>query len=124
VDNFSWFKTQRKGLGYEAWFYAMVRVCTCETVLQWGFDETFIDDVPTLNQWVLLKEAGLALSVTTIECAGILVGSSSREIANHIRHSWANGQNAVEMLREVLGPLADIHVPIVSGGVMLHKLQG
>jgi hypothetical protein len=77
VPHVSWFKTQRKGLGYEAWLYAMVRVCTCETVLQWGFDETSIDGVPTLNQWVLLKEEGLAPSVTTIECAGILVGKTT-----------------------------------------------
>jgi hypothetical protein len=77
----------------------MVRVCTCETVLQWGFDETSIDGVPTLNQWVLLKEEGLAPSVATIECAGILVGSTSREIADHIRDSWRKGQVAVEMLR-------------------------
>ena len=124
VPHKSWFKTQRKGLGYEAWLYAMVRVCTCETVLQWGFDETSIDGVPTLNQWVLLKEEGLPPSVTTIECAGILVGSTSREIADHIRESWAKGQSAVEMLREALGPLADVHVPIINGGVMLHKLQG
>ncbi len=80
--------------------------------------------MPTLNQWVLLKEEGLAPSVTTIECAGILVGSTSREIADHIRDSWAKGQVAVEMLREALGPLADVHVPIINGGVMLHKLQG
>ena len=124
VPHKSWFKTQWKGLGYEAWLYAMVRVCTCESVLQWGFDETAIDGVPTLNQWVLLKEEGLPPSVTTIECAGILVGSTSREIADHIRESWAKGQSAVEMLREALGPLADVHVPIINGGVMLHKLQG
>jgi hypothetical protein len=30
VSHLSWFKTQQKGLGYEAWLYAMVRVCTCE----------------------------------------------------------------------------------------------
>ncbi len=124
VPHISWFKTQRKGLGYEAWLYAMVRVCTCETVLQWGFDESSIDGVPTLNQWVLLKEAGLAPSVTTIECAGILVGSTASEIADHIRESWVNGQSSVEMLREALGPFADVHVPIINGGVMLHKLQG
>ena len=58
VPHISWFKTQRKGLGYEAWLYAMVRVCTCETVLQWGFDETSIDGVPTLNQWVLYVKRG------------------------------------------------------------------
>jgi hypothetical protein len=124
VPHLSWFKTQRKGLGYEAWLYAMVRVCTCQAVLQWGFDETSIDGVPTLNQWVLLKEEGSPPSVTTIECAGIMVGSSSREIADHITASWEDGQTAIGMLRESLGDQADVHVPLVNGGVKLHKLQG
>ena len=35
-----WFRYQRKGLGYEAWLYSMVRVAKSESILQWGFDET------------------------------------------------------------------------------------
>lgn len=35
-----WFRYQRKGLGYEAWLYSMLRVAKCESILQWGFDET------------------------------------------------------------------------------------
>ena len=35
-----WFRDQRKGLGYEAWLHSMIRVAKCESVLQWGFDET------------------------------------------------------------------------------------
>jgi hypothetical protein len=35
-----WFRYQRKGLGYEAWLYSMARVAKCESILQWGFDET------------------------------------------------------------------------------------
>jgi hypothetical protein len=46
-----WFRAQRKGLGYEAWLYSMMRVAKCEEILQWGFDETSIDGIPTLNQW-------------------------------------------------------------------------
>jgi hypothetical protein len=53
-----------------------------------------------------------------------MVGSTSQDIADHIKASWANGQEAVAMLREVLGSLADVHVPVINGGVMLHKLQG
>ncbi len=35
------------------------------------------------------------------------------------------GQEFVELLREHLGPeVADQHVPIIRGGVLLHKLQG
>ncbi len=29
-----WFRYQRKGLGYEAWLYSMVRVAKCESILQ------------------------------------------------------------------------------------------
>jgi hypothetical protein len=112
------------GLGYEAWLYAMVRVARCECCLQWGFDETSIDGVPTLNQWVLLAEPGKAPSVGTIECAGILVGNTREEIAAHIEQSWANGQTAVGLLREELGGLADALVHLTNGGVLLHKLQG
>ncbi len=38
---------------------------------------------------------------------GILVGSTSEEIAAHIKDSWANGQIAVGMLQESLGAEAD-----------------
>jgi hypothetical protein len=40
VPSERWFRYQRKGLGYEAWLYSMVRVAKCESILQWGFDET------------------------------------------------------------------------------------
>ncbi len=77
-----------------------------------------------INGCVLLKEEESPPSVTTIECAGILVGSSSHEIADHIKGAWADGQTAVQMLREVLGVEADVHVPLINGGVLLHKLGG
>jgi hypothetical protein len=102
----------------------MLRVAKCECCLQWGFDETSIDGVPTLNQWVLLAEPGRPPSVCTIESVGILVGSTSEEIAAHIAQSWQNGQAAVGLLREELGASADQHVPLTNGGVLLHKLQG
>jgi hypothetical protein len=89
-----------------------------------GFDETSLDGVPTLNQWVLVAEPGAPPSVETIECAGILVGSTAREIANHISQSWDNAQTAVALLRMELGGGANLHVPLRNGGVMLHKLQG
>ena len=89
-----------------------------------GFDETSLDGVPTLNQWVLLAEPGSSPSVVTIECAGILIGSTASEIADHISKSWDTGQTAVAMLRVELGAVANIHVPLRNGGVMLHKLQG
>ena len=35
-----WFREQRKGLGYESWLHSMIRIAKCESILQWGFDET------------------------------------------------------------------------------------
>jgi len=40
VPSERWFRYQRKGLGYEAWLYSMLRVANCDSILQWGFDET------------------------------------------------------------------------------------
>ncbi len=120
-----WFRSQRKGLGYEAWLYSMLRVAQCREILQYGFDETSLDGTPTLNQWVLVQEGTGAPFVITIECCGLMVGSTSEEIVEHIRAAWAKGQECVDLVREELGPiLADVHVPIVAGGVQLHKLQG
>ncbi len=88
-----WFRSQRKGLGYEAWLYAMVRVAKCQEILQWGFDETSLDGTPTLNQWVLVQEDKEMPGVITIECCGLLVGSTAEEISNHVRASWATGHS-------------------------------
>ncbi len=53
------------------------------------------------------------------------MGSTSEEIAEHIRLSWQTGQECVEVLRDALGPeLANMYVPLTNGGVQLHKLQG
>ncbi len=91
VPSERWFRYQRKGLGYEAWLYSMLRVANCEAILQWGFDETSLDGTPTLNQWVLIEESMSTPCVVTIECCGLLVGSTSEEIVEHIRASWLTG---------------------------------
>ncbi len=65
-----------------------------------------------------MEEGLSSLNVITIECCGVLVGSTAEEIAEHIRLSWQAGQECVELLREALGPeLADMHVPLANGGV-------
>ncbi len=53
-------------------------------------------------------------SVITIECCGLLVGSTSEEIAEYIRAAWLTGQECI----------ADVHAPVVNGGIQIHKLQG
>ncbi len=92
----------------------MIRLTKCELILHWGFDETrccqpqshllllhvtsttplsSLDGTPTLNQWILVEEGTSLPTVITIECSGLLVGSTSEEIADHIRASWATGLN-------------------------------
>ncbi len=49
----------------------------------WGFDETSLNGIPTLNQWCRIKERDKYVNVT-IECAGLLVGSTSTMVAEHV----------------------------------------
>ena len=46
-----WFQVQREGLAMEAWTYAMIRVARAPSILQWGFDETKLDGISTINKW-------------------------------------------------------------------------
>jgi hypothetical protein len=99
VSTERWFRVQRKGLGYEAWLHSMIRLGKCESILQWEFDETrccrsqyqllllhvtsttplsSLDGTPTLNQWLLVDEGTSLPTVITIECSGLLVGSTFR----------------------------------------------
>jgi hypothetical protein len=120
-----WFQKQREGLGYEAWTYAMIRVARAKTILQWGFDETKLDGVSTMNQWVLLQEEDNAPKVVTFEAAGLTVGETAQRTAEHVRKTWELGQQAVLLVRVELGPeVCDELVPLVEGGVLLHKIEG
>jgi len=118
-----WFNAQREGMGYESLLYSFVTIAKCDAVVQWGFDETGLDGVPTLNQWCRIQE-GDAYRNVTIECAGLLTGSTSTRVAEHVKVLWARGQEAVQMLREDLGAEADALVPMVNGGVTMTKLRG
>ena len=104
VPNLRWFQGQREALGNEAWLYGMVEITRANECLQHGFDETSIDGTPTLNQWVLLHAGeDMPPRLITIQCAGLLVGSTSAEIASHIEAAWDVGQRAIGLLREELG---------------------
>ena len=120
-----WFRSQREALGNEAWTYAMLRVAGAEKILQWGFDETKLDGVSTMNQWVLLQEGENAPEIVTIEAAGLTVGGTAQALADHVKNSWDVGQQAVILVRNELGPeLCDELAPLTRGGVVLHKIQG
>ena len=88
----------------------MLELAQTEEVLQWSFDETSIDGVPTLSQWVLLRNGELAPKVVTIQCAGLLVGSKAPEICQHIEME--------------LGDEANVLAPLTGGGVKLRKIRG
>ena len=85
-----WFQTQREGLGNESLMYTFLRIAQCEEVVQWGFDETSLNGIPTLNQWCRIKESD-GLKIVTLECAGLLTGSTSTRVAEHIKVVWQRG---------------------------------
>jgi hypothetical protein len=123
VPSLRWFQYHREGLGLESYLYTLMRIAKCERVLQWGFDETSLDGVATLNQWVRIEEAG-DVHVLTLECAGLLTGGTALKVGEHVKVFWQRGQEAINMLRELLGEEADMYIPVVNGGINLSKLCG
>ncbi len=51
-----WFNKQREALANEAYLYSLTRLAQCEAVEQWGFDESGLDGIPSLNQWCRIRE--------------------------------------------------------------------
>jgi hypothetical protein len=99
VPSLRWFQYHREGLGLESYLYTLMRIAKCERVLQWGFDETSLDGIGTLNQWVRIEEAG-EVHVLTLECAGLLTGGTALKVGEHVKVFWQRGQLAMTMLRE------------------------
>jgi hypothetical protein len=79
-----WFQAQREGLGNECMVYTFISIAMCDEVCQWGFDETSLNGIPTLNQWCCIQE-GSTYRTLTIECAGLLPGSTSSRVAAHVK---------------------------------------
>jgi hypothetical protein len=103
----------------------MIRVAAAEKIIQWGFDETKLDGVSTMNQWVLLREGDNPPEVLTIQVAGLTIGGTAQETAEHVQRSWQVWQEAVMFVRNGLGPdVCDELVPLTRGGVLLHKIKG
>jgi hypothetical protein len=104
--------------------YACLQIAMCESIHQWGFDETSLDGAPCFNQWCLLINAS-GPKIVSLECAGVLPSSSAAETVEHIQKTWERGQAVVELVREELGlELQDILAPLIEGGVKLHKIFG
>jgi hypothetical protein len=53
-----WFQLQREGMGLESMVLTFIHLAKAERVDQWGFDETSLDGVATLNQWCRIVEGG------------------------------------------------------------------
>ncbi len=102
IPSLRYFQLQREGMGNESMFYSFISIARCEEVCQWGFDETSLNGIPTLNQWCRIKEGGEYRNVT-IECAGLLPGSTSTHVAEHIKVTWERGQRLMAMVRIELG---------------------
>jgi hypothetical protein len=98
-------------------------IAKCERILQWGFDETSLDRIGTLNQWVKIEEAG-EVQVLTLECAGLLTGGTALMVGEHVKVFWQRGQLDMTMLREMMGEEADTYIPMVNCGISLSKLCG
>ena len=45
-----WFAKQREAVGSESFVYSCLEIAACDRILQWGFDETSLDEQPTFNQ--------------------------------------------------------------------------
>jgi hypothetical protein len=47
MPSLRWFQFQREGMGNESYVYSFIRIAKYEEVVQWGFDETSINGIPT-----------------------------------------------------------------------------
>jgi hypothetical protein len=78
-----------------------------------------------MNQWVLIQEGDNAPEIITIEVAGLTVGGTAQDLADHVNNSWDIGQQTVELVQVSLKlHLCDELAPLLGGGVLLHKLNG
>jgi hypothetical protein len=119
-----WFARQREAVGAESFVYSCLELAACSSVLQWGFDETSLDGIPTFNQWCLVRRAG-GVGIITLECAGLIPSSTAAETVEHIATTWERGRACVALVHEELGhELQDTLAPLQDGGLMLHKIFG
>ena len=65
IPRVEWFSKQREALGLESYLYTFMRIAGCDSIRQWGFDETKIDGHDTFNQWAMLVEVEAIGSITT-----------------------------------------------------------
>ncbi len=69
IPSLRYFQLQREGMGNESIIYTFMAIARCDKVYQWGFDETSLNGIATLNQWCRIRE-GNEYRNATIECGG------------------------------------------------------
>ena len=65
IPRVEWFSKQREALGLESYLYTFMRIAGCDSIRQWGFDETKIDGHDTFNQWAMLVDGEAIGTFTT-----------------------------------------------------------
>jgi hypothetical protein len=123
-----WHQRQREGVGLESWAYTMLEIAAADKILQHGFDETKIDGVSTMNQWVWIKNGSgpdAKYKVVTVEAGGVLVDGEAEGVKAHVKKVWDRGHAAVLRIRKRLDDmeagLADELAPLAKGGVKYLK---
>jgi hypothetical protein len=121
-----WFKKQREGLGVESWLCGMTKGAGADQIIQHGCNEAGVYGQGTYNQWVAIKTDG-QLDIIVIEAGAVLVDSTAKGCADHIKEPFGRGQRATLEVREKLaeyhGPeVCDSLVPLARGGVRLLKI--
>jgi hypothetical protein len=102
-----WFQLQREGMGLESMVLTFIRLAKAERVDQWALTRpVWMVSQPStsgVELWRITKQS----EVLTIECAGLLPGSTSAQVTKHVKATWERGAKVVEMVRAELGDCAD-----------------
>ena len=122
-----WFSKQREAVGNISYVHAMLKIASADFVKQHGYDETGIDRISTMNQWVLLEKDG-GHEIVSLETGGVLIGGTAQECADHIEKVWRRGQECIDLVIDKLtaeygAEVAAQLVQIENGGVQLLKLM-
>ncbi len=75
-------------MGNESYVYSFIRIAKCEEVVQWGFDKTSLNGIPTLNQWCRIKEDNDYVIITIISTPSI--GASLLLRSRNWVKAWLN----------------------------------
>ena len=108
--------------------YAWLRLAAARKVRQTGTDETKLEGMSTLNEFASVPNQ-LDPNKTDflhLGAAKILVDGTAEGVRAHVETRWKRGQFQVLFMRAHLANLGydpDKYIPMVDGGVKLHKTR-